>query len=173
MTVIASIWIFSGIRPGLISLKDFLFTCSSTNVRKEGSWEIPTPQRLRSHRDPRQWWLLQLNFVESIWPPRSKNVVIWDQAIPITKKIPEVFQLSPCTYIPTYYLRQPVPVEDFGKSDKKDDLNLIDVKWRRNVAKSTLKVHHKNMSEMEKAKYTMTALDMNWKFTDTDNLLGE
>ena len=70
-------------------------------------------------------------------------------------------------YIPAYYLRQPVPVEDFGKSNKKDVLNLIDVKWRGNVEKSTLKVNHNNISQMEKAKSTMIVLDMNLRIQIT------
>jgi hypothetical protein len=71
--------------------------------------------------------------------------------------------LIACIYQHTIY-RQPLPVEDLGKSDKKNVLNLIDVKLRRNVAKSTLKMLHKNMSEMENAKSTattITALNMN------------
>ena len=93
-----------------------------------------------------------------------QNVVIrvWEQVILIRKKTPEDMNYSNWSNVPAYYLRQPVPIENLGESDKKDVLNLIDVKWRRNVEKSTLKVHHKNISEIEKAKSTMTALDMNF-----------
>ena len=50
-----------------------------------------------------------------------------------------------------------------GKVLKKGVLILFDIKIR-SVEKSILKVHHENVSKMEKAKSTattMTALDMN------------
>jgi len=86
----------------------------------------------------------------------------FEEVILIMKKTPEDMNYSNWYNVPAYYLRQPVPVENLGESDKKDVLNLINVKWRRNLEKSTLKVHHKNISEIEKAKSTMTALDMDF-----------